>query len=122
MSVPPVRQDAGFLLVEALVAVALLALSATVIVAISSNAIKASGTELDESAAWSVMETLALELGRFGTASPRATGSVATGPYDLQVVRLAPGSESLLETHEVRAAMPGLPRRDLVMPLYAPAL
>lgn len=119
---PPVRPDAGFLLVEALIAVALLALSATVIVAISSNAIKASGAELDESAAWSVMEALALELGRFGAESPRATGSVVTGPYHLQVVRLSPGSESLLETHEIRAGIPDVPRRDLVMPLYAPAL
>lgn len=122
MSRSPVRADAGFLLVEALVAVALLALSATLIVAISSNAIRATGTELDESAAWSAMESLALELGRFGTASPRAMGSHNAGPYELRVVRVSPAAGSLLETHEVRAEMPNMPGRDLVLPFYAPAL
>lgn len=117
-----VGTDAGFLLVEALVAAGLLALAATVIVGVSSEAIKASARELDETAAWSVMETLALELERFGKASPRGNSGVSVGPYQVKVVRLDGPDQNTLATHEIRAEATDGKSRLLALSLFAPGL
>lgn len=116
------RNEAGFLLVEALVAVALLALSATVIVAVASDAIRASSRELDEAEAWSVMETLALELGRFGKMSPRAGADLLVGPYRIRLVRLDDVAQPGLATHELRAEATDTGARPLVISVEAPQL
>jgi type II secretory pathway pseudopilin PulG len=114
--------DAGFLLVEALVAVALLALAATVIVGVSSDAIRSSARELDETAAWSVMENLALELQRFGKASLRAHAEIVAGPYRVQIVRLDNPGQSSLATHEVSAETAEPRSKRLVLSIYARGL
>lgn len=122
MTLEPDRSDAGFLLVEALVAVALLALAATVIVGLSSDTITASARELDESSAWSVMESLALELQRFGKAAPRAGSGVAAGRYRVQVVQLEGSRRTDFATHEIRAEATDGKNRPLVLSIFAPGL
>jgi type II secretory pathway pseudopilin PulG len=114
--------DAGFLLIEALIAAALLALSATVIVGVSSDAISASARELDEMAALSVLESLGLELQRFGKASPQASTELVVGTYRLRVLRIDNPDPDKLSTHEIRAEAIDPQGRDLVVTIYAPGL
>lgn len=105
--------ERGFLLVEALVAVAILALVASSIVWVSIDALERADRQMSESAAWAALEGLALEFSRLGAASPRLSGLTEIAGYDLQLTALPKGDAAQLGNYLLEAK----PRRTGRPPL-----